>query len=86
MSVPIPHESIYRLLYVCQFWFTCCKYILKYASLDICGDHFKIKMAARYHVDSDGSRLHINLYIKNYKCADFGAFITKCTIRRKNDP
>ena len=25
------------------------------------------------------TRLHINLYIKNYKFANFGAFITKCT-------
>ena len=27
-----------------------------------------------------GTRLHMNLYIYNYKCANFGAFITKCTI------
>ena len=28
-----------------------------------CGRHLKFKMAAIYHVNSDGSRLHINLYI-----------------------
>ena len=32
-----------------------------------------------------GTQLDINQYILKYKGADFGAFITKCTIRRKSD-
>ena len=34
---------IYRKVYVCQLWFTCYKYTLKYAILDKNGDHFLIQ-------------------------------------------
>ena len=54
MSIPISYESIYHKVYVCQFWFTCYKYILRYARLYINGGLIKFKMAAGYHVDSDG--------------------------------
>ncbi len=47
MSIPISYESIYCKVYVCQFWFTCCKYILTYARLYINGDHFLIQDGGR---------------------------------------
>ena len=34
------HMDTYRKVYVCQFWFICCKYNLKYACLGNKGDHF----------------------------------------------
>ena len=40
MAIPISYESIYHKVYVCQFWFTCFNYILKYATLYNNGGHF----------------------------------------------
>ena len=36
----IAYDFIYHIAHARQFWFTFCKYILKYASLGINGDHF----------------------------------------------
>ena len=54
MSIPISYESIYHKVYVRQFWFTFCKYNLRYADYILTEAIFKFKMTAGYHVDSDG--------------------------------
>ena len=52
MSIPILYESIYYKVYVCQFVFNCCEYVLKYARLYINVDHFQ---------SQDGGRLPCRL-------------------------
>ena len=47
MSIPISCESIYHGVCVCQFWFTCCKCVLRYARLYINGGHFWIRDGGR---------------------------------------
>ena len=45
---------------------------------------FKFKMVAGYHVHSDGTRLHINLYsayIKNAQ-SDVNVILSGCTLER----
>ena len=45
---------IYREMYVCQFWLSCCKYDSEKSQIIISATIFNFKMATGYHVDSDG--------------------------------
>ena len=67
MSIPISYEYIYHKVYVYNFWFTYCKYILQYARLYIPVYYRRPFLNSRWRPVTMsiamGTRAHINLYI-----------------------